>query len=79
MAVELEKREIPVALVTSLTQIALAVGANRIVAGSGIPHPVGDPSLPLEAEKRHRRQLLMLALKSLTTEVEGPRVFHLEQ
>lgn len=79
MAKEIERKGLAVALITSLTQIGLAVGANRIVGALGIPHPLGNPSLPPEAEKRGRRRLLELALDSLQQSVSRPTVFSLGQ
>jgi len=59
---ELEKAGIPATLVCTLTRIGLTVGANRIVPALGIPHPLGDPSLPAIEEKMARKRLVAQAL-----------------
>lgn len=75
MAKELERAGIPTVLVTCLTNVAEMVGANRILAGVAIPHPVGDPGLAAEEEQQQRRRLLLRALEALTVPVEAPRLF----
>jgi glycine reductase len=75
MAKELERAGIPTVLVTCLTNVAEMVGANRILAGVAIPHPVGDPGLTSEEEPRARRRLLLRALEVLTVPVDAPRLF----
>lgn len=75
MAKEIERAGIPTVLVTCLTNVAEMVGANRILAGVAIPHPVGDPGLTAEEERRERRRLLLRALEALTVPVEAPRLF----
>jgi glycine reductase len=51
------------------------VGANRIVPAVAIPHPLGNPRLPLEEEKELRRNLLKKALAALQTPIEEQTVF----
>jgi len=53
-------------------------GANRIIAGRAIPHPVGDPALPADEERVFRRMLVSRALDTLTTEVQDQLVLPLE-
>jgi len=38
---------IPVALITAMTMVGKQIGTNRVVNGIKIPHPCGDPSLPV--------------------------------
>ena len=52
-----------------------SVGANRIVPAVAIPHPLGNPALDKEEEKKLRRQIVEKALKALTTEVDGQTIF----
>ncbi len=52
-------------LVCTLTSIAESVGANRIVPALGIPHPLGDPRLPGDEEKRLRKERLLEAVRKL--------------
>jgi glycine reductase len=51
------------------------VGANRIVPAVAIPHPLGNPRLPLDEEKELRRNLLKKALTALQTPIEEQTVF----
>jgi len=58
-----------------MTPVAVMVGANRIVAGSGIVHPVGNPDQDAAAEKSLRRAIVEKALEALQTEQTEQRVF----
>lgn len=51
------------------------MGANRIVEGKAIPHPVGDPSRSPEEERKFRKRVVQEALEALKTRVEKPTVF----
>lgn len=79
MAKELERGGIPTVLVTCLTNVAEMVGANRILSGVAIPHPVGNPGLDLPDERQMRRRLLLRALEALATPVDSPRLFAVER
>ena len=59
----------------TVTPISMTVGANRIVPADAIPHPLGNPALDKEEEKKLRRQIVEKALKALTTEVDGQTIF----
>ena len=61
--------------VTSLTDVALKIGANRIVRGVRFSHPCGDPALGRDAERELRLALVREALEALGTPVDGPTVF----
>ena len=78
MAKEVERAGIPTVLVTSLTAVALKVGANRVLQGRRFSHPCGDPGLAAEDERRWRVELVRSALRALATPVTGPTVFGLE-
>ena len=65
----------PSVQITSLTGIAITVGANRIVPGSGIDHPLGNPELGPDRERTLRKSILNAAIKALETEVKEPTVF----
>jgi len=69
MVKELERAGIPATLISSLVSIAQSVGANRIVPGLGIPHPLGDPGCSRTEEKAKRRAVVERALKALATPV----------
>lgn len=55
-----------------MTPISKMVGANRIVTGNGIVHPVGDADASPEEEKQIRRRILEQALKALASPVSRP-------
>ncbi len=61
--------------VTSLTDVALKVGANRVVRGVRFSHPCGNPALGPGAERELRVALVREALEALRTPVAGPTLF----
>ena len=75
MVKEIERAGIPVVHMCTVVPISLTVGANRIVPTIAIPHPLGNPTLDMEEERKIRRKLVEKALKALTTEVEEQTVF----
>ena len=75
MVKEIERAGIPVVHICTVTPISMTVGANRIVPAVAIPHPLGNPALDKEEEKKFRRQIVEKALKALTTEVDGQTIF----
>lgn len=75
MVKEIERAGIPVVHICTVTPISMTVGANRIVPAVAIPHPLGNPALDKEEEKKLRRQIVEKALKALTTEVDGQSIF----
>ncbi len=75
MVKEIERAGIPVVHMCTITPISLTVGANRIVPTIAIPHPLGNPELPPEEEKKLRRHLVETALQALQTEVSTQTVF----
>lgn len=62
-------------MLCNLVAVAERVGAVRIVPTRGIPYPAGDPSLGPAEERVWRRELLVRALKAVTTAVTGPTRF----
>ena len=75
MVKEIERAGLPVVHMCTVVPKSLTVGANRIVPTIAIPHPLGNPALDKEEEKKLRRKLVDKALKALTTEVDGQTVF----
>lgn len=75
MVKEIERAGIPVVHICTVTPISMTVGANRIVPAVAIPHPLGNPALDKEEEKKLRCQIVEKALKALTTEVDGQTIF----
>ncbi len=66
---------LPVVHVCTVTPISMTVGANRIVPAVAIPHPLGNPALEADEEKKLRRNLVEKALHALTVEVEEQTIF----
>ena len=71
----IEATGIPVVHICTIVPISLTVGANRIVPAIAIPHPLGNPNLTKEDEKKIRREIVEKALKALTTPVDSQTVF----
>ena len=75
MVKEIERAGLPVVHICTVTPISLTVGANRIVPAVAIPHPLGNPSLTREEEKKLRADIVLKALQALTVEVTDQTVF----
>jgi glycine reductase len=75
MAKELERRGLPVALISAIPMIPLGAGANRVVRGVRVEHVCGDPGLSAEADRDLRRRIVATALRALRTTVAGPTLF----
>jgi betaine reductase len=75
----MERAGLPAVVISAMTSVAKASGANRILVAGRIPHPVGDPSLPPQREQAYRRQVVEAALAALTVPVTGPTAFEPEQ
>ena len=75
IAREIEKTGIPVAFMTAMSMMAKQLGANRVITGTKVPHPLGDPNLSAEADLALRREIVNTALSALQTEVDGPTIF----
>jgi len=70
-----ERAGLPTVQVSTMTPVAVMVGANRIVAAAGIIHPLGNAELSPAEEKALRRRIVESALRALATEVVAPTVF----
>lgn len=55
--------------------IALTVGANRVVRGVAIPHPIGKPDEEPEAEYAVRMKIFQRALEAIGTKIDDQTVF----
>ena len=75
MTVELERRGLPVAMISALPPVALELGANRVVRGVKIPHPCGEPTADAEHDRAIRREIVERALAALATEINVPTIF----
>lgn len=58
-------------LITPMPSVALNVGANRITTGKAITHPLGDPDVAPDEERRQRKATVERALQLLADKVEG--------
>lgn len=54
--------------------LASNVGANRVVGGTKIPHPCGDPELPAKRDQEISRKVLLAALGLLEKKLEKPQI-----
>lgn len=76
MTREIERvAQIPVAQIATIVPIMLTVGANRIVPGVAIPHPVGNPEAGPEEDKKTRRRLALRAIKALQADISEQTIF----
>ncbi|UCH52134.1 MAG: hypothetical protein JSV54_05240 [Chloroflexota bacterium] len=71
----MERAGVPVAVITAMTMLAKQIGANRVVTGTKIPHPCGEPTLPDAADQALRQAIVECALRALQTDVSVPTVF----
>ncbi|CFX89231.1 Selenoprotein B, glycine/betaine/sarcosine/D-proline reductase family [Syntrophomonas zehnderi OL-4] len=69
MVKEIERYNIPIVHMATITTISESVGANRIVPTVAIPHPVGNPALKPEDEKLMRKAMVKRAVDALATEI----------
>jgi hypothetical protein len=67
----------PTVVITSLPDVAVQVGANRILRlrKSTFHYPFGVPDLDSAGERAWRREALRVALNLLRTPVDKPTVF----
>jgi len=75
MTVELERRGLPVAMISALPPVALELGANRVVRGVKIPHPCGEPTADAELDRAVRWEIVERALAALATPISRPTIF----
>jgi glycine reductase len=71
----IEKNGLPAALLTAMTSMAKVAGANRILSSGLIPHPVGDPTRPLEDERAWRKGQVQKALNAVATPIDEAQIF----
>jgi glycine reductase complex component B subunit gamma len=55
--------------------VAIQLGVNRVVTGTKIPHPCGDPNLPPENDQELRREIVKCALDAIQTDLSGSKIF----
>lgn len=74
MTREIERAGIPVAQICAVINVALAMGANRILPSPGVLYPTGSPSLPPAEEVNLRRRLVGRALAAVRTGFDQAKV-----
>jgi glycine reductase len=72
---EIEREGLPAVVITAMTSVATAVGANRIVRAGRIPHPTGDPARDPAQELAWRKHVLQVSLQALATPLEKQTIF----
>lgn len=77
MAKEIERTGIPVAVLTAIPLIPLAVGSSRVVKGMRVEHVCGNPLLSPQDDKKLQVEIVETALKALQTPVTKPTLFEL--
>jgi glycine/betaine/sarcosine/D-proline reductase family selenoprotein B len=77
LAKEFERVGLPTVIVTSLPDVAVQMGANRVLRprASTFHHPFGVAQMDADHERIWRREAVLAALKVLQTPVDGPTVF----
>jgi len=75
LAREIEREQIPAAFITAMSMLAKQIGANRVITGITIPHPCGNPNVPVETDQAIRRKITECGLEALQTDVSGPTIF----
>lgn len=73
---EIDAAGIPAAHICTIVPISKSVGANRIVPGISIPHPVGKPDVSLAEEKKIRYRIIKKALTALTAAITEQTIFN---
>ncbi len=75
MSKEIERKGIPVVVISALPRLAMQAGANRVVQGVKIEHVCGNPALPPSADRLLRRRLVETALQAIQQPVDKPTLF----
>ncbi len=75
VAKEIERVGIPVAVLTAIPLIPMAVGSNRVVKGMRVEHVCGNPLLSKEDDRKLQRRIVETALRALQTPVDRPTLF----
>lgn len=75
MVKTLEQEGIPTAHITNMTPVAKVTGSNRIIPGIAITNPCSDVTLPMDDQKKIRRNLIERALKAVSVDVTEATFF----
>lgn len=66
IGIAIEEKGIPAVQITNLTKIASDTGLTKVIRGSNVCYPFGDPSLPTKSEYLYRKKLTEDAVCLLT-------------
>lgn len=58
-----------------MTPVALMVGSNRVITGTGIIHPTGNINLDPDAEKTLRQAIVDKSLTALQAQIQKQTQF----
>ncbi|UCG00231.1 MAG: hypothetical protein JSV89_16800 [Spirochaetaceae bacterium] len=75
----MEREGIPAVIITALPTVAATMGANRILHGVAINHPVGWPQMQVEQEKAARYRLVRRAIEMLRCTVAAGTIWEQEE
>ena len=75
MVKELEKASIPTAHITNMSPVAQSIGSNRIIHGVAITNPLSDITLPMEEQKKMRKNFIRRALTAISTDISEQKFF----
>lgn len=65
-------------LFTAMVSVATTVGANRIVRGTAITHPLGDPARSPEDERSWRERIVQAGMYALRVTPQEGQIFEPE-
>lgn len=74
MVKELERAGIPAAQICTMVNVAVGMGANRVVPSRSVLYPTGDPSLTPSEERELRLKLVKRALDAVQTDIKESMV-----
>lgn len=63
------------AFVSAVPAVPLSFGVPRVIQGVAITHVLGEPAAGRERERALRRDMVELALSSITRELAEPTLF----
>lgn len=70
MAKELERAGLPVVQICTMVNVALSVGSNRVLPGTSVLYPVGNPEKSLDEERQLRRRMLERAVDAVRKRID---------
>lgn len=62
--------------ITAMTTVGKQMGAVRIVKGTRLNCPCGEPGSPAKADRDVRQRIVKCALDALQASISGPTIFN---